>query len=163
MCTNATFAVIRTALLHHCKYGEAVGLGPSGPTTHTLAPPKEAFYTLLSPPPLDEPGSATGLSCLYPCGTLTRWDDPVFRTHHTAITGCRYDTCGSPSSCAGYAEQSMKQSGRTTPNSQHQSLFVFYTGIHNESSACRNRIRYRHIVTTEDENLRCLPDTKFYV
>jgi hypothetical protein len=34
----------------------------------------------------DEPGPATGLSGLYSGGTLTRWDDPVFRTRHTAIS-----------------------------------------------------------------------------
>ena len=52
-------------------------------TARTLAPSKEAFDALLSPPPLeDEPGSATGRSGAYPDGTLTRRSGPVFRTHH---------------------------------------------------------------------------------
>ncbi|HXR22731.1 MAG TPA: hypothetical protein VN786_09260, partial [Acidimicrobiales bacterium] len=44
---------------------------------------KEALDAPLSPPPLDgRPGPATGLSGVYPDGTLTRRAGPVFRTHH---------------------------------------------------------------------------------
>ncbi len=62
---------------------EAAGLTPGGATARTLAPSKEALDAPLSPPPLgDEPGPATGLSGVYPDGTLTRWSGPAFRTHH---------------------------------------------------------------------------------
>jgi len=65
---------------------------PGGTTARTLAPSKEAFDAPLSPPPLDdEPGPATGLSGVYPDGTLTRWLGPVFRTQHDGH--CR-DTTG---------------------------------------------------------------------
>ncbi len=58
----------------------------------TLAPSKEALDAPLSTPPLDDgPGPATGLSGVYPDGTLTRWAGPVFRTQHGLTLGTSPD------------------------------------------------------------------------
>lgn len=62
---------------------EAAGLPPAGSTARDLAPSKEFFDTLLSPPDLsNEPGSATGRSDTYPDRTHTCELDAAFRTHH---------------------------------------------------------------------------------